>query len=192
MHSSLKTVVVNGSLHRPSRTQVLLEAVHQRLAEKIGLNTVFIQMADLLPDLGAALSVDSMSPAGRHVVRTIEDADFLIVGTPVFRASMPGLFKHLFDLIDMEALVAKPVLLAATGGSPRHSLVIDHQLRPLFAFFQSLTLPIGVYATPEDLPHGNVIGSALAQRLDLVAELALPVLQGRMALREEQPGAMAR
>jgi FMN reductase len=73
----------------------------------------------------------------------VEAADALIVGTPVYRASFTGLFKHFFDFVEQTALVDVPVLLAASGGSDRHALVLEHQLRPLFSFFQAQTLPIG-------------------------------------------------
>ena len=95
----------------------------------------------------------------------------------MFRASIPGLLKHLFDLVDLNALQGKPVLLAATGGSPRHALVLDHQLRPLFGFFAALTLPIGVYATPEDIQNGEVVSPALHKHIDLAVSLATPVLK---------------
>ena len=53
-------------------------------------------------------------------------------------------------MLDNDLIVAKPVLLAATGGTPRHALVIDDQMRPLFAYLRALTLPTSVYAAPED------------------------------------------
>ena len=72
------------------------------------------------------------------------------MASPVYRASFTGLFKHLFDFVGQYALFDKPGLLAATGGTDRHALIIEHQFRPLFAFFQALTLPIGVYAKDSD------------------------------------------
>ena len=80
--------------------------------------------------------------------------------------------KHLVDFIGLEALVDVPVLLAATGGSERHALVIDHQLRPLFSFLQAHTLPIGVYATPADFSGDQVSSAALQARIVLAAERA--------------------
>ena len=77
-------------------------------------------------------------------MRRIESATLLIVASPVYRASFTGLFKHVFDFVGQYSLIDKPVLLAATGGSDRHALIIEHQFRPLFSFFQALTLPIGV------------------------------------------------
>jgi len=178
MPGLLNTVVINGSLHRPSRTRVLLDAVVRKISYDVAIETESIDLADLAPSIGTALSRDALDPIATHALRQIESADLLIVGAPVFRGSMPGLFKHLFDLIDMDALAGKPVLLAATGGSARHGLVIDHQLRTLFGFFHALSLPAGIYATSEEIQNGTIASEALAARLDLVAHLASPVLHG--------------
>lgn len=184
MTTSLKTVIVNGSPGRPSTTRALLNALRDRLAENIALDVVHIDLVDLLPELGGAFSRETFSPSLRATIKSIEQADFLIVGAPVFRASFPGLFKHLFDLVDLDAFQGKPVLLAATGGSARHALVIDLQLRPLFAFFQALTLPVGVYATPEDIQQGQIVSASLAKRIELAVERASPVLQGLLLARQ--------
>ena len=112
----------------------------------------------------------------RGLTAAIEAADFLIVASPVYRASFTGLFKHLFDFVDHNALNDVPVLLAATGGSDRHALVIDHQLRPLFSFFQARTLPVGVFATDADFVDYRVQNEALLQRAKLAVERALPLV----------------
>ncbi|WP_054907200.1 NAD(P)H-dependent oxidoreductase, partial [Pseudomonas sp. NBRC 111135] len=108
-------------------------------------------------------------------LREIETADLLVVASPVYRGSYPGLLKHLFDLVDMNALIDTPVLLAATGGSERHALVLDHQLRPLFSFFQSITLPIGVYASEADFANYQITSDTLRARIQLAAERAAPL-----------------
>ncbi len=181
MSRPLKTVIVNGSLHRPSRTQVLLDALRDTLNDQLALDVQNIELVSLLPELGAALSTDALPAHAHQAIRAIEQADFLIVGSPIFRAGIPGLLKHLFDLVDMNALNGTPVLLAATGGSQRHALVIEHQLRPLFSFFQALTLPIWVYATPEDIQDGEISSTALQQHLQRSVDLAIPILQGVQA-----------
>jgi len=108
----------------------------------------------------------------------VEAADALIVGTPVYRASFTGLFKHFFDFVEQTALVDVPVLLAASGGSDRHALVLEHQLRPLFSFFQAQTLPIGVYATDRDFtPEYTIQSAALRDRIILAVARALPILE---------------
>ena len=108
----------------------------------------------------------------------VEAADALIVGTPVYRASFTGLFKHFFDFVEQTALVDVPVLLAASGGSDRHALVLEHQLRPLFSFFQAQTLPIGAYATDRDFtPEYTVKSEQLSDRVTLAVARALPILE---------------
>ena len=109
-------------------------------------------------------------------IRAIETADALVVAS-VYRASYTGLFKHLFDLVHHEALIDVPVLLAATGGSERHALVIDHQLRPLFSFFQARTLPIGVYASESDFDQYQITNPALRARIALAVDRAVPQLR---------------
>jgi FMN reductase len=106
----------------------------------------------------------------------VEQADVLVVATPVFRGAYTGLFKHFFDFIDQDALIDKPILLAATGGSDRHALVIDHQLRPLFSFFQARTLPLGVYATDKEFVDYRLRDEALIQRAALAVQRALPLI----------------
>ena len=77
-------------------------------------------------------------------------ADGLIAVSPIFNASYSGLFKLFFDVLERDALDGVPVLIGATGGTARHSLALDHALRPLFAYLGALALPTGVYAAAED------------------------------------------
>ncbi|SNR83783.1 FMN reductase [Methylobacillus rhizosphaerae] len=182
MSKPLKLVAISGSLSQPSRTTTLLKTIVHELQSKLLLDVHVIELQKLGPSLGGSLSRLELSQAALDEIARIEAADFLVVATPVYRASVTGLFKHLFDFVGHETLFNTPVFLAATGGSDRHALVIDHQLRPLFSFFQALTLPLGVYGTEtdfiEDDAGGYDIGSdALQQRIALAVERALPFLQ---------------
>lgn len=181
MHRSLRTVILNGSLGRPSKTRTLLDAIHAQLQLQLPLESVHIDLVDEVPDIGACVWRDHLPERALQTLQRIEQADFLIVGAPVFRGSVPGLFKHLFDLIDTPAMAGKPVLLAATGGSQRHALVLEHQMRPLLAFFQTLTLPVGVYASAEDFLDGKLHSPAVAERIALAVQATVPVLAGLSA-----------
>jgi FMN reductase len=175
--TALKLVAVSGGLGRPSRAAALASAIAAEIAAATPVETRAISVADLIGDLAGVVSVKDAPASVSDAVRTIEAADALVVATPVYRGSYSGLFKHLFDLVHHEALIGKPVLLAATGGSDRHSLVIDHQLRPLFAFFQALTLPIGVYANDGDFSNYEVTSDALRERIRLAVSLGAPYLR---------------
>jgi FMN reductase len=176
MSRKLQVVAVSGSLQRPSRTLVLLEAILAELARSTTVDIRLIELGDIAPHLAGAVARGQLSPAAAEAVAAIETADVLVVASPVYRASYTGLFKHLFDFVHHEALINKPVLLAATGGSERHALVIDHQLRPLFSFFQARTLPIGVYAAEKEFDGYAIGASPLQARIELAIRRALPLL----------------
>lgn len=175
MSKPINVVAVSGGTFSPSRTLVLTQAIVAELAGLLPITSQVIELGDIARQVGAALSRSELSDDVEATLRQIENADLLIVATPVYRGTYPGQFKHLFDLIDMNALIDTPVLLAATGGSERHALVIDHQLRPLFSFFQSLTLPIGVYASEADFANYQIISELLRARIQLAAERAAPL-----------------
>jgi len=144
-------VGVSGSPSDPSRTSTLVAATVARLGQEIeDARTETVEIGPLLADLGAAASREAMSDRTRRALETVEAADVLVVGSPAFRAAYSGAFKLFFDWIGQYDLVDTPVLLTATGGSDRHALLVEHQMRPLFGFFQSTTLPIGVFGNERD------------------------------------------
>lgn len=102
------------------------------------------------------------------------------MASPVYRASFTGLFKHVFDFVEQYSLVDKPVLLAATGGTDRHALTLEHQFRPLFSFFQALTLPLGVAAKDSDFTDYRVTNADLQDRIDQVIRRGLPLVRASL------------
>lgn len=176
MTAPFRVVAVSGSLHEPSKTTALVRAITAAFAERAEVDAQVIELTRIGPGLAGALRRDQLSPEIEADLRAIETADLLIVGSPVYRASFTGLFKHLFDFVGQYDLVGKPVLLAATGGGEKHALIIEHQLRPLFSFFQALTLPLGVYASDTDFAGYEVASDVLRARIALAADRALPLV----------------
>ncbi|MQP74698.1 FMN reductase [Stenotrophomonas sp. MYb238] len=172
----LRVVAVSGGLQRPSRAAALAEHLSDLIAAEIPCERHLIELGQLAPQLAGTVRRAQLPDTVERELAAVEQADVLVVATPVYRGSYTGLFKHFFDFVDQDALVDMPVLLAATGGSERHALMIDHQLRPLFSFFQARTLPLGVYATDRDFAGGRLHDEALVQRARLAVERALPVL----------------
>ncbi len=177
MTRPLRAVAVSGGLQRPSRATALAEHLLDLIAEEVPCEQHLVELGRLTPQFASAARRSQLPDAvARELVR-VEQADVLVVATPVYRGAYTGLFKHFFDLIDQDALVDTPVLLAATGGSERHALVIDHQLRPLFSFFQARTLPLGVYATDKDFLDHRLRDEALLARARLAVQRALPLIE---------------
>jgi FMN reductase len=176
MTRPLRIVAVSGGLQRPSRAATLAEHLLDLIGESVPCDQHLIELGELAPQLAGALWRSQLPETVERQLAAVEQADVLVVATPVYRGSYTGLFKHFFDFIDQDALVDTPILLAATGGSERHALMIDHQLRPLFSFFQARTLPLGVYATDRDFADGRVHDEALIQRARLAVQRAMPLL----------------
>ncbi|EZP38351.1 NADH-dependent FMN reductase oxidorreductase protein [Janthinobacterium lividum] len=159
------------------------------IAEEVLCEQCLVELGQLAPQLAGATWRSHLPETVERELAAVEQADILVVATPVYRGAYTGLFKHFFDFIDQDALIDKPVLLAATGGSERHALMIDHQLRPLFSFFQARTLPLGVYATDKDFTDYRLQDEALLQRATLAVQRALPLIgltrHARSATAEE-------
>ncbi|EQM86990.1 FMN reductase [Stenotrophomonas hibiscicola] len=175
-HRPLRIVAVSGGLQRPSRATLLAEHLLGVIGNDVHCEHHLIELGELAPQLAGALWRSQLPEAVERQLLAVEQADVLVVSTPVYRGSYTGLFKHFFDFIHQDALVDTPILLAATGGSERHALVIDHQLRPLFSFFQARTLPLGVYATDRDFADGRVRNEPLIERARLAVHRAMPLL----------------
>lgn len=172
---------IAGSLSAPSKTRALVDLAAQKAAQVYGATASTYDLTDLQPSLGGAATLDDLDPLARSIVDTILSADALIVGSPVYKGSYSGLFKHLFDLLSPADLLGKPILLTATGGGDRHALVIEHQIRPLFGFFEAVTLPTGVYAGPADFIDGVPASASLLDRLDRAVDQFRPFVPRQTA-----------
>ncbi|KOG56007.1 hydroxymethylpyrimidine ABC transporter substrate-binding protein [Streptomyces virginiae] len=146
----MKLVVVSAGLSSPSSTRLLADRLTAATLERVDAEPQVIEVRELAAEI-AQHFVTGFPPARlAAALDTVAAADGLIAVTPVFAGSYSGLFKSFFDLIDKDALTGTPVLLAATGGTARHSLVTEHALRPLFTYLRALVLPTAVYAASQD------------------------------------------
>jgi FMN reductase len=179
----MKLVVVSAGLSVPSSTRLLADRLAAAVERRVPVSVRVVELRDLAVEIAHNFTNGF---AGRELAAALDavtEADGLIVVTPVFSASYSGLFKSFFDVLDKDALAGKPVLIAATGGSARHSLVLDHALRPLFSYLRAVVVPTGVYAASEDWG-----AEGLPERIERAAgELA--VLMGAGAQREQRNGA---
>ncbi|MFF5365169.1 CE1759 family FMN reductase [Streptomyces scabiei] len=148
-------VTITAGLRQPSSTRLLADRLTEaatselHLAE-IELSTLTVELRDHAHDIVDALLTGRTNGSLAGAIAAVTDADALIAVTPVFTAAYSGLFKSFVDILDKDSLAGRPVLLGATGGSPRHQLVLEHSLRPLFASLRADTVPTAVFAAPED------------------------------------------
>ncbi|MFD5101750.1 FMN reductase [Streptomyces albidochromogenes] len=171
----MKLVVVAAGLSVPSSTRLLADRLAEATRTSLGDAEVrVIEVRELATAIANHLVTGFPGPALADAIDAVTEADGLIAVTPVFSASYSGLFKSFFDLIDNTALAGKPVLIAATGGTARHSLALEHAMRPLFAYLRALVVPTAVYAASEDWgAEGTARTDDLPRRIERAgAELA--------------------
>ncbi|MGH3330970.1 MAG: FMN reductase [Nocardioidaceae bacterium] len=161
--------VVTAGLGQPSTTRLLADRLAEATDRALRLydeqvDVEVVELRELAHEITDNLLTGFPSGDLAKAVETVTRADGLIAVTPVFSASYSGLFKAFFDVLEEDALAGKPVLLAATAGTARHSLVVDFAMRPLFAYLRAVVVPTGVFGATEDF-GGNATGS-LAERSD--------------------------
>ena len=138
----------------------------------VRLTVRVIELRDLAHDITNHLLTGFPPAPLKNALDAVEAADALIAVSPIFNASYSGLFKSFFDVLGKDALVDKPVLIAATGGTARHSLTLDHAFRPMFAYLQAVTVPTSVFASSEDWGGDETEGQLRTRINRAAAELA--------------------
>ena len=176
-----RVVVVNAGVSDPSSTRLLADRAAQRVvslaAERghsVALST--IDLRELLPELPAALSSQLLGKKFTAAVAALAEADVIVAATPVYKAGASGLFTSFFQVLDNDLLIGKPVILAATAGTARHALVVDEELRSLFAYLRTLPVPTSLFASTEDWND-----KALGERVDRAAFEAVLLMESGFA-----------
>lgn len=150
-----RLVILTAGTGTPSSTRRLADRLAQKSIDALAAagtpaTVSVVELGPLAAETAAAAVAGLPTAEVQAAIDALAAADAIIAATPVYKAGISGIFKTFVDLLDNDLVVAKPVLLAATGGTARHALVVDDQLRPLFAYLRALTLPTSVYAAPED------------------------------------------
>ena len=186
-----RLAVLSAGMSQPSSTRLLADLLADAVVDRLGPDTRVdvVELRPLAHDLANAVVTGFPAGALAEAVSTVLEADALVVVTPVYAASYSGLFKTFFDVLDDGALEGMPVLVAATAGTPRHSLVLDHALRPLFGYLRAVVVPTGVFAASEDWGSDGSVAGELRSRVDRAArELAdLAVARPRAERRASDP-----
>ena len=163
-------VVVHAGTSESASTKLLADRLADSSAKQfaedgIDLKITVVSVKELSEEIATAMVSGIHGEQLQSATQALLQADGVIAATPIYKAEASGLFSSFFHVLDRDLMIAKPVLLAATAGSSRHSLVVDHQIRALFAYMRSLTAPTSVFAAPEDWNE-----KALDQRVDRAAK----------------------
>ncbi len=167
-----KLAIITGGLRDPSSTRLLADRLEASVrtalaARDASAEASFVELRPLGRAIMDAMLTGFATPPLEEAFETVADADGVIAVTPAFNASFSGLFKCFFDVLPEETLSDMPVLIGATGGTERHSLVLEHALRPMFSYLHAIVSPRGVYAATDDF--GSTQDSALGGRITAAA-----------------------
>ncbi len=164
--------VVSAGLGVPSSTRLLADRLASSAERALGdVEIVNVELRDLAHEITDHLLTGFPGPGLAAAFDTVRSADAVIAVTPVFSASYSGLFKSFFDVLEEGTLDGKPVLVSATAGTARHSLVLEHALRPLFTYLRAVVVPTGVFAATEDFGHSGLDGRLARATGELAALL---------------------
>lgn len=188
-----RIAVVSAGLSQPSSTRLLADRLAEATVDQLRLQNVeteveIIELRDLAHDITNNLLTGFPSPELGTAIDTLTGADGLIAVTPIFTTSYSGLFKSFIDVLDPQSLADMPVLIGATGGTPRHSLALEYAMRPLFSYLHAAVVPTSVYAASEDWGSGADEVKALPDRIMRAAgELAALVTASDRSARVRDP-----
>jgi len=182
-----RIAVVTAGLSEPSSTRLLADLLGTATATALGgADVEVVELRPLAHAITDAMLTGFPGSELAQAIETVTAADAVIAVTPVFSASYSGLFKSFFDILEDGALDGTPVLVAATAGTARHSLVLEHALRPLFSYLHAVVVPTAVFAASEDWGATGADG-ALRRRIDRAAtELAALVKTRPATARGDQ------
>ncbi|GAB4085549.1 NAD(P)H-dependent oxidoreductase [Myceligenerans cantabricum] len=155
MSEARTVVVVTAGLSQPSQTRLLADRLAAATAQELERDghRVRVEVIELREHAHAIMDAMLTGFAGGDLARAVDEltrADGVIAVTPLFTTTYSGLFKSFVDILDKDALTGMPVLLAATGGTPRHSLALDYSMRPLFTYLRADVVPTAVFAATDD------------------------------------------
>ncbi|MEV6239066.1 CE1759 family FMN reductase [Lentzea sp. NPDC051838] len=177
MTTQKQLVIVSAGTSDPSSTRLLADRVAQRVATlglqkqlTIGIKT--IELRELAGDIANALVSNHIGPKLQQAIDALQHADGIVASTPVYKAGASGLFTSFFQILDNDLLIAKPVVLAATAGTARHALVVDDQMRGLFAYLRTVVVPTSLFAATEDWTDPGLNKRIDRAALELVALVA--------------------
>ncbi len=133
----MKIVALSGSVVGSKTRTIMNEVVRHIHAYDEATDVTLIDLAEQnIHYSDGRQFIDYTGDTG-YVARTIMDADALIIGTPIFQASIPGALKNVFDLLPVNAFENKIVSIVVTAGSSKHYLVAEQQLKPILSYMKA-------------------------------------------------------
>lgn len=157
-----KTVIINGANARTSRVNAIQHYIQESLEEVEAIEVFALPAEDLI-------SANFASEAIREANAKVEQADVVVVLTPVYKAAYSGILKTYLDLIPQKGFEEKQIIPIAVGGTPHHLLAIDYALKPVLTALGATSISHGVFIVDKQIERteqGFAIEEDIQARID--------------------------
>ncbi|RDW15896.1 NADPH-dependent FMN reductase [Oceanobacillus chungangensis] len=180
----MKIVGISGS-NVGSKTRTAINYTIKDLVENYpDVEVVLLDLADYTIQFSDGRNYLEYEGDTKYVAQTIMEADAIIIGTPIFQASIPATLKNIFDLLPVDALRDKVVSMLVTAGSPKHYLIAEQQLKPILSYMKAVLVQTYVFIEEKDFYRNEIINDDILFRINLLVEDTVVLLETYTKIRE--------
>lgn len=182
----MKIVALSGSIVG-SKTRTAMDYTVNTLKEKYPSHEVtLIDLADYDIQFSDGRNYLEYEGDTGFVTKTIMAADAIIIGTPIFQASIPATLKNIFDLLPVNAFRDKVVSMLATAGSAKHFLILENQLKPILGYMKAQIVQSYVFIAEEDFQRKEIVNHDVLFRIERLVDDTVVLTETYQRIREEE------
>ncbi|WP_047986013.1 NADPH-dependent FMN reductase [Ornithinibacillus californiensis] len=182
----MKIVGLSGSIVG-SKTRTAMEYTIETIRKKYSeIEVTFIDLADYDIQFSDGRNYLEYDGDTGYVAKTIMDADAVLIGTPIFQASIPATLKNIFDLLPEKAFLDKVVGMVVTAGSPKHFLVVEQQLKPILAYMKAQIIQTYVFIEEQDFYRKEITNDDVLFRIQRLVEDTVTLVETYQSIRMEK------
>jgi len=181
----MKIVVLSGSIIG-SKTKIAMDEVINIIEKSYPAEEVtFIDMAEYNIVFSDGRHYAEYDGDTKEVLETIMEADAIIIGTPVFQASIPATLKNIFDLLPVNAFRDKVVSIVVTAGTAKHYLMVEQQLKPILSYMKAHIVPTYVFIEEKDFLRTEITNDDVLFRLQRLVEDTILTVEAYEIIRQK-------
>ena len=180
----MKIVGISGSIVG-SKTRTALNYTVKEVTEKYPeAEVTLLDLADYEVQFSDGRNYLEYEGDTGFVTKTIMEADAIIMGTPIFQASIPATLKNIFDLLPVNAFRDKVVSMLVTAGSPKHYLIAEQQLKPILAYMKAQIVQTYVFIEEKDFHRKEIVNDDVLFRIERLVEDTVVLTETYTKIRE--------
>jgi|SRR5699024_4608360 len=166
----MKVVILSGSIVG-NKTKTAMDRVHKQFEQDHPeADITMIDLAQYDLQFSDGRNYFEYEGDTHYVASKLMEADAIVIGTPIFQASIPATLKNTFDLLPVDALRDKVTSIVVTAGSAKHYLIAEQQLKPILAYMKASIVPTYVFIEEADFLNNEIINDDVHFRIERLVE----------------------